>query len=151
GEQRNEIAKHMRGGRKTMEQENDRRAPVAGFAVEQLSTIDLGSTVTDHRSNSFLPGLGARPSISWAGDQPVKYKIKGYVSNLSSVIFEVTGDGPLRSQRGEHDRAPPRAFFHRRPPRDGLPQQRGAPRRRACRLAGRRRPLSRLACPGRGG
>src|SRR5271166_1863792 len=47
GEKWNQIAEHMPGGRKPMQQEQSRGIRPTGFAIGNLQTINIGSAVVD--------------------------------------------------------------------------------------------------------
>ena len=55
GEQRNQVAEHVAGGREAVQQEQLRRALIARLAIEHFAAVDLGGAVVDggHRRFSF--------------------------------------------------------------------------------------------------
>jgi hypothetical protein len=46
-EERNEVAKHVAGGRKSVQEEDGRRVPLSGFAVEDIEAVNIQLVETD--------------------------------------------------------------------------------------------------------
>ena len=49
GKQRNEVAEHVGGGRKAMQEQHGGSVRIAGFAVENLAAIDCDVDVESSR------------------------------------------------------------------------------------------------------